>query len=206
MKSRSITCRSCGGPIPQRTPRDATRVYCSAECHRPLNWRVPISCATCGVEILNAHGRRKFCSERCRKHQYDRVCIDCGGPCDGASGLKKIATRCLPCARQHSHDSAHWTRERVIEALQEWATMTGWLPSASEWNPASVQNDARREALLRFRATGHWPYTNTVLSVFGSWNAAMEAAGFEPRPMHAGRPSNARMAEWIARYDELAAA
>lgn len=62
-----------------------------------------------------------------------------------------------------------WTRENVIEAFQEWDILTGHPPKIAEWQP---------------RPEGYpWvPSVKSVYTVFGSWNAAMEAAGFRPRP------------------------
>lgn len=59
-----------------------------------------------------------------------------------------------------------WTRERIVSALQAWALEHGRPPSGTDW-----------------RVTGLWehPSTGTVLLKFGTWNAAMVAAGFQPR-------------------------
>lgn len=58
-----------------------------------------------------------------------------------------------------------WTRERVIAAIQEWAREHGEPPRSLEWR----------------RATPAFPHDATVKRLFGSWNAAIAAAGFEPR-------------------------
>lgn len=59
-----------------------------------------------------------------------------------------------------------WTRERIVAAIQAWAEKNGRPPAADEW-----------------RVTGLWehPSQGTVLAKFGTWNAAVTAAGFAPR-------------------------
>jgi HNH endonuclease len=59
-----------------------------------------------------------------------------------------------------------WTRDRIIRALQADARRRGRPPTASEW---------KRGVKSRRRPT--W---GTVRSVFGSWEAALEAAAFDP--------------------------
>ena len=62
-----------------------------------------------------------------------------------------------------------WTRERIVVAMQAWAAERGRPPAADEW-----------------RVSGLWehPSQGTVRNVFGSWSAAVVAAGFVPRPRH----------------------
>ena len=57
-----------------------------------------------------------------------------------------------------------WTRDEVIAAIFEWRYARGRLPRANEW---SVQKTWR-------------PSEKQVRMLFGSWNAALEAAGYEP--------------------------
>ncbi len=59
----------------------------------------------------------------------------------------------------------HWTRERIIAAIQEWAERFGHPPASGDW---------------RFGVAPYWPATSTVQNRFGSWNAAISAAGFTP--------------------------
>lgn len=59
----------------------------------------------------------------------------------------------------------YWTRERIIEAIQLHARENGRPP-----------------AVLDFGGGDHrFPLHGTVKLHFGSWNAAIEAAGFVPR-------------------------
>lgn len=66
--------------------------------------------------------------------------------------------------KQQRRPNGHWTQERVIEAVQRWATEHGTPPSADEWTCSGP----------------YWPSKNTLLGKFGSWNAIIVAAGLEP--------------------------
>lgn len=68
-----------------------------------------------------------------------------------------------------------WTKETVAAAIKEWADAHGGEPpSANEWR----------------KKVGWFPSTSSVVSVFGSWTAALEAAGLA-RPERSGK--SARM-------------
>jgi hypothetical protein len=66
---------------------------------------------------------------------------------------------------------AYWTRESAAAAIRGWASERGHSPSSREWTGPR-----------RVRATeGHdAPCVQTVIRLFGSWNAALLAAGVEP--------------------------
>jgi Homing endonuclease associated repeat len=71
-------------------------------------------------------------------------------------------------------DGGRWTERRIREALWDWEAEHGRPPTHDEWVAA---DPARRR-----------PTAETVKGVFGSWNAGLEAAGFEARGP-ADRPS-----------------
>lgn len=61
-----------------------------------------------------------------------------------------------------------WTCRQIISAIQKWAKEHGEPPLYKEWK----------------RPNGRGiPSTASVARAFGSWNAAIEAAGFSPRPV-----------------------
>lgn len=132
-------------------------------------------CAICGRSLApnKAPGRpRKFCSERCRKAQYDLVCVDCGGRVSGTDPGRRpdpSQPRCPTCAAQHS---TVWTEEAILLAIQEWADEHGGIPPrASEWR----------------RAGDGWPSADHVVQRMG-WANAIERAGFSrPEPSKYGR-------------------
>ena len=57
-----------------------------------------------------------------------------------------------------------WTRATIVGALQEWAVTHGGPPRSADWSRSG---------------DGH-PHSNMVIKVFGSWNAAIDAARLEP--------------------------
>jgi len=67
-------------------------------------------------------------------------------------------------------DRQHWTREKIIFAIQGWAREHGRRPIYADWD---------------YAGDGH-PQAHTVVDHFGSWSAAIAIAGFRPyRPLKA---------------------
>lgn len=89
-------------------------------------------------------------------------------------------TRTMYALEMLSCNAGRWDRELVIEKLQEWVAMYGDTPSASEWNPALARRNQRPDMVGPFLA-GDWPHASTVQRIFGSWNAALVAAGLPTR-------------------------
>jgi hypothetical protein len=137
----------------------------------------------------------KWCSERCRKTKYSVPCVDCGTLLNGSGGRgPDAAVRCVQCANAHNGaDRKIWTREAVVSAMREWAALYGEPPAEPDWNPHRADDLGDPDRANRFRlAYGRWPWFNTVFRAWGSWNAALVAAGFEPRPAHGGGVNVAR--------------
>lgn len=106
---------------------------------------------------------------RARKDSYRGRCADCGRPTDGSWGRGPQASkRCVRCAGARQRI---WTRDRIIDALRDFADERGRAPTAGELGAGSNCTD--RVAWL--------PRWQTVRKVFGSYPAACEAAGL-PRP------------------------
>jgi hypothetical protein len=127
-------------------------------------------CKGCGTPLppKTWKGRDQvWCSDRCRKAQYDLVCVECGGRVSGTDpgripNLDEPV--CANCAGGHY---AIWTREAIACAIQEWADEHGGIPpAATDWLRARARNDSRVTSV-----------TN-VQKRFGTWNAAIRAAGF----------------------------
>ena len=59
-----------------------------------------------------------------------------------------------------------WTPETIVYAITLWYRKHSRTPLTSEWDQAGENHPSRQ----------------TVARVFGSWNAAIAAAGFAPRP------------------------
>lgn len=61
---------------------------------------------------------------------------------------------------------AGWTRAQVLDALRAWAVANGKPPAINLW----------------MRKPDGMPSKDTIQALFGSWSAAMSAAGFESAP------------------------
>lgn len=125
---------------------------------------------------------------KARKRRYDQPCVDCGVTTSGSEGLRD-EPRCLRCAMIRDADARRiWTPEKVVERIREWAELYGEPPAATDWNPTQARQFKHDEARARrFEdADGHWPHHTSVVRQCGSWNAAIVAAGFEPRVAHGG--------------------
>jgi transcriptional regulator with XRE-family HTH domain len=107
-----------------------------------------------------------------RRARYADACRDCGAPTDGSRGYDSAPERCRSCSREQEHElSRRW----IIDSIQRWADEHGGVPpSAGDWNT---------------RHEDGWPWTGSVQGIFGSFNAGIQAAGFEPTPVgFYGRP------------------
>lgn len=124
---------------------------------------------------------------RARKDSYAKPCVDCGAMTSGSEGRRE-EPRCHQCAAiKHGAEAKIWTREAITLAIEEWAHLHGEPPAVPDWNPtqARILNDEPRAR--RFEdADGIWPHAQSVRRAFGSWAAAIEAAGFVPRAPHGG--------------------
>jgi hypothetical protein len=84
-----------------------------------------------------------------------------------------------------------WTRERIIEAMLDWVAVHGRWPTVRDWNGATVDRP-------------HW---NTVIRLFGSWNACRRAACYTGSGQAKTRSASslARAAASVATRPKLAA-
>jgi HNH endonuclease len=113
---------------------------------------------------------------RVRKGTY--TCARCGEEraYDGGLNPPVHCIKCEPIVRAEDH------RERVIAAIQLWDAMYGRPPTAADWNTGQwsrMKPEEERHAAVRWSAR-RWPPTSSVQAAFGSWNAAIAAAGYEP--------------------------
>jgi hypothetical protein len=149
------------------------------------------ACHGCGTELPAQTYRgapRKWCSDRCRKQTlYTGTCLDCGGP-TGFSGRATPPERCRRCnGVRQGKARLVWTREKIIAAIHDWAAEYGESPAIADWMPCAARADGDEARARRFEdANGRYPVHMVVIGEFGSWNAAIAAAGFEPRAAHGG--------------------
>lgn len=140
---------------------EATRLRGEGLMWREIGARLGISHKTACQWVNDPDGQRM----RARKDSYATACVDCGATVSGSDGPREHP-RCLACA---AADRA-WSRGEIVAAIVRWNDEHGVPPTARQWTMESAS----------------WrPVTNTVVRVFGSWNAGIAAAGFEPlRPGH----------------------
>lgn len=121
-----------------------------------------------------------------RRKRYQGACLACGKPTTGSLGPSLAPTHCVQCAPRMA---AKWSEEKIVSAIQRWVALYGEPPAAMEWNPAQARHDGISDVdriEIRFER-GDWPSTTSVINTFGSWNRAIQAAGFHPRnPGHRG--------------------
>lgn len=79
-----------------------------------------------------------------------------------------------------------WSKEEIIAAMQEWAAEYGEPPTTTDWRKSSPQH----------------PTAVTVHTLFGSWSAAIEAAGFKAMPPHVVRAAVKRLLPWNPTKEE----
>jgi predicted transcriptional regulator len=112
--------------------------------------------------------------EHARRESYRGVCEVCGGPTTGSEGRQKAPKLCKDCANKRQRATKYWTRERIIEAIQLFASEhDGRPPTATEW--------LRGPRDPRFPRTSSIYRSNTKSGrnkPFASWADAIEAAGF----------------------------
>lgn len=135
------------------------------------------TCAGCHNTLgAGHHPRRKWCSERCRKASYGQPCVDCGTrTVHGAESARVPEPRCATCSAAHRRI---WTPDRILDRIKAWEAEHGTAPAVADWCPYIARPDEQRAA--RFKQGG-WPSKTTVIDEFGSWNAAIAAAGLTPR-------------------------
>jgi hypothetical protein len=103
--------------------------------------------------------------------------------------------------RRHRTRRDRYTHDEIIAAILRWADAhEGEPPRQADWNPALLRTHARRMAVkavahLRRIAeydAGDWPSEQTVRKYFGSWNAALAAAGFHDQLRSSGNQPRER--------------
>lgn len=124
--------------------------------------------------------------QRQRRQRYQGTCAGCGRPTSGSGGPRRAPERCRSCAGQRRRN---WSEQRVLEAIRDWAELTGSPPMLADWSPAHA--GAGHEGAARYcSGRDRWPRASTVAARFGSLRAAVEAAGLRPpRARWNGRPS-----------------
>lgn len=150
-------------------------------------WELSLSERVTNARQLSARGLRateiaqslKVSAATVRKYLQARVCADCHGPL-----VTPTAARCHDCDARSRQSS--WTTEQVVvaghQASEDRAAIVATLRTL-----AVAHNRRPRWSDLHPRRRGLPSYGKTV-SLFGSFSAALEAAGFQPRGYTWTRP------------------
>jgi hypothetical protein len=125
---------------------------------------------------------------RALKETYRRPCPECGELMNGSDGPNHPPPRCDYCQRAAR---VYWTEERIVEAFRAFAAAVGRPPSTTDAHrlaPSTIQKMSPARRLELVETTRHrLPPPAIVNRKFGSWTAALAAAGFPPTPV--GRPA-----------------
>lgn len=167
--------------MPRGTTVKTPERVVEAQCMRAQGMLIREIAAHFGISMTALHtwlvdpnGSRA----RARKNSYRGACVDCGAPTDGSNGKDNPSERCRTHAAAHGRKLG---KAYVIASIQEWAELFGDPPSASDWNRslAIAQNAAWR--VTRYEDTGRpWPSAACVQYLYGTWNNAIKAAGYQP--------------------------
>lgn len=103
--------------------------------------------------------------QRAHNRRYGGTCMDCGALTTGSKQRARPQVRCGPCNQRFRYESARWTQEEIVDAIKAWAKEHDATPTAAQWS----------------RVGSAWPSVGRVRTVFGTWSAAIAAAGFTPR-------------------------
>lgn len=130
--------------------------------------------STISSAVSNANDPSRAAARRDRwrdRNCAQGVCKSCGKETTAQRAGEAPPERCRPCYRDHVTAQ---TRTRIIDAIQAWHAKYGETPSARDWLLHAVRDRSGANA-------DGAPFTSEVQRAFGSWNAAITAAGFEPR-------------------------
>lgn len=73
------------------------------------------------------------------------------------------------------------TKEEIRQLVIEWFKSNGEIPRRIDWDPSMAIRVGKPELADRFYSEGAWPLAGTVVSLYGSFTAAIIDAGFYPR-------------------------
>ena len=107
-----------------------------------------------------------------RRYVHASDCEGCGEPVLSARWCRRCSSR------GQTRWGAAYRRDELVAAIQTWARLQGRAPAIVDWRPKEQGGHERWE-----RDCPRFPPVSHVTRAFGSWNAALQAAGFDrPRP------------------------
>lgn len=160
------------GPTRKERAEEVRRLH-SWLTRKEISARLGISLTYVSELLTDPDGEKA----KARKERYRRPCPRCGTLMCGSDGLhgKSSPSLCHMCAREEAKKRRIWTREAIIEAIQEFAQEHGRPPLAMEWSSSRDNRYPAYSSVYRHRGK------KGMYQPFASWADAIEAAGF-PRP------------------------
>ena len=178
---RQVTCVICGTPIiPEPGRRTARRLTCSDECRTSAakrtaadvqfdlghivweDWMI--------LDALRADARRRGRPPTWKEWlKRERA-----GGRPGTAAVRRhfgswnAALKAADLSTRAQHGT-RWKRATIIRLLQRDAKRLGRTPTSAEWEAAHDR-----------------PWRWSIRRIFGSWTAALEAAGLPPSPVPSG--------------------
>jgi hypothetical protein len=129
-----------------------------------------IICCICGRELLIFGSHLRY-AHSIDVAEYRRRFPDAPTV---SSSEREVRRDLFADQRDRPGEAKYWTKQRIITAIRRWAAQReGRPPTKAQW--------WRAEGVAPFDRIPERPSVYTVVSRFGSWSAAIEAAGFEPR-------------------------
>ena len=140
--------------------------------------------AKAGVSVATIAGVLDIAPRTVRGYLRAGSCADCGTPV-------VTAALCPRCAARRT-TRPRMTRAEVLAAIREWVEVTGEPPRVEEWTPSA--DPQQRWA----REYPRWPSFMTVRTHFGTWPAALRAAGCTPPRVRWDREAIVRALQRLA--------
>jgi hypothetical protein len=108
------------------------------------------------------------------------------------------------------HRTRSFSKPEIIAAVQRWESAYGECPKMIDWEPARARRMGQDWRAERFESD-HWPSAKIVCGQFGSFNAAVSAAGLTPRRTPSRQRPNlsgpdailTALIEWTRRYGDV---
>jgi transposase len=126
---------------------------------REIAERMGVATSTAGAYLSDPGGKQLAA----RKQALRGRCINCGSPCDGASGNDRRSLRCQACARSHATETRKWTLETATAAIRAWTAEHGRPPTAE---------DTRVDPSLP-------TWNTTVIGEHGGWRLFLVSLGLK---------------------------
>ncbi len=82
----------------------------------------------------------------------------------------------------HPGTPRRWNEATILTALQQWLAETGVVPRRNDWS-GERPDDAGRAQRKWMDEHPRWPSSSCVTAHFGSWSAALRAAGMPARKL-----------------------